>query len=733
MSEKIIQRYCLDLAKDQYVRAGDFVTLKPHACMTHDNSWPTALKFMSIGAKKIHDPSQIVFALDHDVQNKSDSNLKKYAQIEAFAKAQGVEFYPAGRGIGHQIMCEEGIAWPGTVTVASDSHANMYGGLGCFGTAIVRSDAASVWATGNSWWQVPRMAKIEFTGSLPAGVTGKDVIIALSGLFNEDEVLNHAIEFTGSEETLRSLSIDSRLTISNMTTEWGALSGLFPIDGVLEGWLRGRATVAAMYQSTEPAGSLTSQRFSHTRIDDVFANPISADKGANYDKHLFLNLSTLSPYISGPNSIKIATPLEQLAAQNIKINKSYLVSCTNSRASDLAAAARVFREASPAKIPDSVKFYIAAASMPEQRVAEEAGDWQVMLDAGAVALPAGCGPCIGLGTGLLEPGEVGISASNRNFKGRMGSPAAKAYLASPEVVAASALSGTIVGPGWYQQPEGGCGVVMGEGDGVKEEERMITAEEALEKIIGQLDNVIEGAEEEEDIASEAKTKKDIEILPGFPSKVSGTILFLDAENVSTDAIYPGKFTYKDDMTTEDMAEVCFQNYDPAFRDIAQEGDVLVSGYNFGCGSSREQAATSILAKKIPLVVAGSFGAIFGRNSINNALMTLEVPKLVQRLRETFSSTETGSQQNSILEPSENRESLDSPPPAPQSSPKKEKKLTRRTDWKLTWDIRRSTVTVKEGENGPTWSQNVAALPPNVQDIIASGGLEKWVKKQIGTS
>ncbi|CAD6580444.1 MAG: mitochondrial Homoaconitase [Alectoria sarmentosa] len=610
MSEKIIQRYCLDLAKDQYVRAGDFVTLKPHACMTHDNSWPTALKFMSIGAKKIHDPSQIVFALDHDVQNKSDSNLKKYAQIEAFAKAQGVEFYPAGRGIGHQIMCEEGIAWPGTVTVASDSHANMYGGLGCFGTAIV-----------------PRMAKIEFTGSLPVGVTGKDVIIALSGLFNEDEVLNHAIEFTGSEETLRSLSIDSRLTIS---------------------------------------------RFSHTRIDDVFANPISADKGANYDKHLFLNLSTLSPYISGPNSIKMATPLEQLAAQNIKINKSYLVSCTNSRASDLAAAARVFREASPAKIPDSVKFYIAAASMPEQRVAEEAGDWQVMLDAGAVALPAGCGPCIGLGTGLLEPG-----------------------------------------PGWYQQPEGGSGVVMGEGDGVKEEERMITAEEALEKIIGQLDNVIEGAEEEEDIASEAKTKKEIEILPGFPSKVSGTILFLDAENVSTDAIYPGKFTYKDDMTTEDMAEVCFQNYDPAFRDIAREGDVLVSGYNFGCGSSREQAATSILAKKIPLVVA--------------------VPKLVQRLRETFSSTETGSQQNSILEPSENRESLDSPPPAPQSSPKKEKKLTRRTDWKLTWDIRRSTVTVKEGENGPTWSQNVAALPPNVQDIIASGGLEKWVKKQIGTS
>ncbi|KAL9071669.1 MAG: hypothetical protein Q9161_004094 [Pseudevernia consocians] len=487
-----------------------------------------------------------------------------------------------------------------------------------------------------------------------------------------------------------------------------------------------------MYQATDLADALISQRFSHKRIDDLFANPISADKDAYYAKNLFLNLSTLSPYVSGPNSVKIATPLKELAAQNIKINKSYLVSCTNSRASDLAAAARVFREASPAKIPDSVKFYIAAASMPEQTAAEEAGDWQVMLDANAVALPAGCGPCIGLGTGLLEPGEVGISASNRNFKGRMGSPAAKAYLASPEVVAASALAGKIIGPGWYQQPEGASSVVMGEGDGVKEEERMITAEEALEKIIGQLDNVIKTAEAERDIVPEAKTTE-IEILPGFPSKIEGELVFCDADNINTDGIYPGKWTYQDDITPQKMSEVCFENYDPAFRDTVIDGDLLVSGYNFGCGSSREQAATAILAKKIPLVIAGSFGNIFSRNSINNALMTLELPRLVHRLRETFSSNEIVSQQNNTREPSRNHESLDSPPPAPQSSPEKEKKLTRRTGWKFTWDIRRSTVTVKEGDNGPTWNQTVAALPPNVQDIIASGGLEKWVKKQIGGS
>jgi homoaconitate hydratase len=154
-------------------------------------------------------------------------------------------------------------------------------------------------------------------------------------------------------------------------------------------------------------------------------------------------------------------------------------------------------------------------------------------------------------------------------------------------------------------------------------------------------------------------------------------------------------------------------------------------FNFGCGSSREQAATSILAKKLPLVVSGSVGNTFSRNAINNALPLLEIPRLVQRLRETFSSTKVQSSQQDIEEPSHNRESLDSPPPAAQVTPKQEKKLTRRTGWTFAWDVRFSKVTIQEGEGGPIWSQNVAALPPNLQEIIAQGGLEKWVKKEIG--
>ncbi|KAK7607983.1 homoaconitase mitochondrial precursor [Phyllosticta paracitricarpa] len=711
LTEKIVQKYAVGLPDGKFVKSGDYVTIRPAHCMTHDNSWPVALKFMGIGGTKIANNRQTVMTLDHDVQNKSESNLKKYRQIEEFAKKQGVDFYPAGRGIGHQIMVEEGYAFPGTLAVASDSHTNMYGGIGCLGTPVVRTDAASIWATTKTWWQIPPIAKVTLTGVLPRGVTGKDIIVALCGLFNSDDVLNHAIEFTGSPETLASLPIDDRLAIANMTTEWGALSGLFPMDSTLKGWLRFKATEATMYNDGNILETNRLSRFNHERLDDLFENAPVADPGATYAKKLFLDLSTLTPYVSGPNSVKVATPLPDLEAQDITVNKAYLVSCTNSRSSDIAAAARVFKEAAEKnngqvpKIPEHVKFYIAAASTLEEAAAREAGDWDTLLQAGATPLPSGCGPCIGLGTGLLEPGEVGVSASNRNFKGRMGSTDAKAYLASPEVVAASALTGKIAGPGWFKAPEGWTGVVRGEGDLIGN-----TIEDALEQIIAQADAMVSSAEQSigaaepsastsaDSSSSSSSSESLTEILPGFPEVVRGEIVFCDADNINTDGIYPGKYTYQDDVTREKMAEVVMENYDKTFASIAKTGDVLVSGFNFGCGSSREQAATAILAKGIPLVVAGSFANIFGRNSINNALMGVEVPKLVERLRAAF--------------------------------PADTKEPTRRTGWTFEWDVRRSKVTVTEGPGGDSWSQRVGELPPNVQEIIALGGLEKWVMKSI---
>ncbi len=463
------------------------------------------------------------------------------------------------------------------------------------------------------------------------------------------------------------------------------------MDAVLRRWLEEKIARAAQ----NPELPSTTGRLSKQRLEASFSNILRADPGARYAKRFYLNLSTVAPYVSGPNSVKVATPLHELPT--ISIDKAYLVSCTNSRASDLAAAAQVFRRAADKgqtpRVAEEVQLYMTAASQVEQWEAETRGDWQTLLAAGAQPLPAGCATCIGLGVGLLEEGEVGISASNRNFKGRMGSVDAHAYLASPAVVAASALHGRITSH--CENPYSWMGVECGEGDGTAEQDHHAPMETTLDGFASQLDGLIETAEHE----TEANPSTSVYVHPDFPERITGEILFCDADAINTDGIYPGRLTYQDNTTIKQMAEACMQNYDPTFTSTAKAGDILVSGFGFGCGSSREQAATAIVACAIPLVVAGSFSSIFARNSINNALPTLELPELVKRLRARF----------------------------PESLP------TRRTGWSLTWDVRRNMVEINEGPDQPKWNMKAGELSPNIQEIIAAGGIGPWVKSQINST
>ena len=319
--EKIIQNFASGLDTEHEVHSGEYLMIRPAYVMTHDNTGAVIPKFKSIGATKMADPRQVVHTLDHNIQDHSEKNQEKYAKIESFSRSVGVDFYPAGRGIGHQIMCEEGYAWPGTFVVASDSHSNMYGGLGCLGTPIVRTDAAAIWATGKTWWQVPPVVKVELKGKLKRGVTGKDVIIALCGFFNKDEVLNHAIEFSGPG--IQHLSIEQRLTIANMTTEWGALVGLFPIDETPISWLRQRADfikkrgLAGVPSDADGHGQ--HPRINEIHIDELEKNMIRADKDAFYSKEMTLDLSSIQPYVSGPNSVKVMTSIQEIDKKNIKI------------------------------------------------------------------------------------------------------------------------------------------------------------------------------------------------------------------------------------------------------------------------------------------------------------------------------------------------------------------------------------------------------------------------------
>jgi len=554
-------------------------------------------KFKGVGAKKINNPKQLVFALDHDIQNKDEANQKKYRAIEAFAKEHGVDFYPAGTGIGHQIMVERGYVVPGSFVVASDSHSNMYGALGATGTPIVRTDAAAVWATGEFWWQIPRSVEVVLEGKLPPGATGKDVIITLCGLYNHDEVLNAAIEFGGPG--VASLSMDARFSISNMTTEWGPIVGWFPVDEVTINYLKG------IHRRLKTIGV---ERFSEKDIESWTKNPPRPDADAAYAARVVLDLSQVTPHVSGPDTVQVMSSLTEMEKNKVAIQKAYLISCMNSRLEDLDAAAKVLKGK---KVAQGVKFYLGAASKWVQEEAEKRGIWQTLLDAGALQLPAGCGPCIGLGVGLLEPGEVGISATNRNFKGRMGSRDAQCYLASPEVVAASAVAGYIRGP---HEMTG------------REPARSYTEFSAI------------------------TAAEKVDILPGFPERVHGRLVFLPQDNVNTDAIYGKDYTYRDDVTRELMAKVVMENYDPQFASRTRAGDVVVSGFNFGTGSSREQAVTCLKAKGIPLVIAASFSQTYLRNAYNNGFLCVEVPELVRRLREQFTK-EIAAKEKTII-PSE---------------------------------------------------------------------------------
>jgi homoaconitate hydratase len=245
-------------------------------------------------------------------------------------------------------------------------------------------------------------------------------------------------------------------------------------------------------------------------------------------------------------------------------------------------------------VAEGVEFYLAPASAEVQARSESNGDWQTLLDAGAIPLPPGCGACIGLGRGTVQKGEIAISSTNRNFKGRMGDRDAFVYLASPAVVAASALAGFICAPQSFTERSAGTAVRRAQ--------------------------------------SKAKPADSVQIMPGFPATLHGRVLFVDKDNLNTDGIYGSKHTYRDNMTPEEMAAVTFENYDPNFNALYQPGDVVVGGLNFGSGSSREQAATALKFKGIPCVIAASFSETYKRNAFNNGFVVFECPELITYLR-----------------------------------------------------------------------------------------------------
>ncbi|MCO6438427.1 MAG: homoaconitase [Phycisphaerae bacterium] len=650
--EKIAQRYAVGLEAGHEVHAGDFLSVKPAHIMTHDNTSAVIPKFESMGAKGVFDRTQPVFAIDHDIQNHSEENLRKYADIEAFAKRHGIAFYPAGRGIGHQVMVEEGFALPGMFVVGSDSHSNLYGAMAALGTPVVRTDAAAIWATGRTWWQVPDIVKVELTGRLRPGVSGKDVIITLCGVFNQDDVLNCCVEFTGPG--VAHLRMDERLAIANMTTEWGALAGVFPYDKTTRDYLTSRYEVMQARGDQHP-------RITPELIERIESELPEADADAFYAKVLTLDLGAVVPFVAGPNEVKTIAPLPEIQRKNVKVDKAYLLSCVNGRLADFVEAAMIV---DGHHIAPHVKFYIAAASSEVEEEAKRLGHWQTLVDAGAIALPPGCGPCIGLGEGVLADGEVGISATNRNFKGRMGSPKSQVYLASPAVVAASAVEGRISAPGEL----GGDGSV----EELRKQCRVRVATEP------------------------AQSTTSVKIIEGFPKSMEGELLWIPKDNLNTDGIYGKDYTYKEGMSPDEMGAVAMLNYDPEFQKIARKSDIMVGGFNFGSGSSREQAATALKFRGIQMLIAGSYSQTYKRNAFNNGYVVIECPQLVEDLKKAFATN---------------------------------KALTIRTSWSAKVDFQASRLEIANSD-GANNTYSFSPLGEVAQELVVQGGFEEVIRRQI---
>jgi 3-isopropylmalate/(R)-2-methylmalate dehydratase large subunit len=415
ISEKIFSK-----VSGKKVKAGDFVLADIDCAMTHDITGPLAVEgFREIvkdkKGKKVWDPKKIVILFDHQVPADSLAAAANHIMLRQFAKEQGILNYDIFEGVCHQVMPEKEHVRPGDLIVGSDSHTCAYGALGAFSTGIGSTDMAFVFATGKLWFRVPETMRFEVNGKLSRRVHSKDVILHLIGDVGVEGARYKAVEFCGS--TVRDMDIPGRMTMSNMAIEMGGKAGIVEADCVTEKYLR-------------------------ERIPDLKLNTKwKSDSDAVFSESKMYDVSDLSPQLACPHNVDNVKSVEEV--EGTKIDQVFVGSCTNGRFEDIEIVAKIMNGE---KVAKGVRLLIIPASHTEYMKTLRAGYVEQFMEAGAIVESPCCGPCMGGSFGLLGKGEVGLSTSNRNFKGRQGSPDAFVYLSSPATAAASAIYGEIKDP-----------------------------------------------------------------------------------------------------------------------------------------------------------------------------------------------------------------------------------------------------------------------------------------------
>ncbi|MCS7122060.1 MAG: 3-isopropylmalate dehydratase large subunit [Archaeoglobaceae archaeon] len=396
--------------KDAY--AGDVVVAKIDHIALQDGTAPLAIKQLKeIGFWRA--ASVTHFFIDHAAPSPRRELSNDQKNIMDFALSIKADFNPVGEGIIHQVMVEKYVK-PGDLIVGADSHSCTYGALGAFGTGMGSTDVAVSIALGKNWFRVPESFRVEVDGKLKKGVFAKDIILKIIKDIGADGADYKALEFHG--DCIKNLDVESRLTIANMAIECGAKAGLFETDEKTREYLA--------YLG---------------RISDF--KEIKADKEVDYEKEIYLDAFDLTPLVAKPHSVENVVSVEEVSG--VRVDQVFIGTCTNGRLSDLEVVAKILKGK---KVPKTVRLIVAPASRRVYLEALKKGILDILIEAGGIILPPGCGPCVGIHMGVPADGEVCISTANRNFKGRMGNPEASIYLASPATAAASALKGEIVDP-----------------------------------------------------------------------------------------------------------------------------------------------------------------------------------------------------------------------------------------------------------------------------------------------
>jgi 3-isopropylmalate/(R)-2-methylmalate dehydratase large subunit len=415
MAEKILARH----SGLKEVKAGQYVTAKIDQVCIHDSfiNIHNDMKEAGIkdGLKRVWDRERVVVLIDHSspATDRNVPTAEKHVKTRNLAKALQLPFFlDVKAGICHQVMVDKGFALPGSLVVASDSHGTLYGAMNCAGTGIGETEMAWILHYGELWFYVPVTIKVEVSGELPDAVTAKDIFLHMSGTYGSEVAQFKSMEWTGP--VIDRLSLDGRLCIANQSVELGAKFSLFVADQKTLDFVKNRAVRA--YE------------------------PVLPDPDAKYETLYKINASDLEPLVAQPHSLEVVNPANHY--RDVRIDQANIGGCANGRLEDIAWAARVLKGK---KVHPKVRCIVGPASWEIYKAAMQAGYLETLVEAGVMVCHPHCGPCTG-NMGVLGRGEVCITATSRNFKGRLGSPEASIYLGSPATVAASAMTGHITDP-----------------------------------------------------------------------------------------------------------------------------------------------------------------------------------------------------------------------------------------------------------------------------------------------